>query len=184
MPIAITSMPLACIAIDTCSGLGSLRLEIVVCLPSVMSKATLEKQIHKKEIYRISLKKRRAPSNTYGTLPATHDDKWLFLPSPVFLSDKIKGGCHGIMNINKQLSLDQKIHLQSRLKASLLNAKTSNILYITLRKKIWYQSQHNLYCSLWSHTYFKLVITKGWGVRETTIQGPSIVVHVLCVSFT
>ena len=111
MAIAITSMPLACIAADTCSGLGSVRLEIVVCFPSVMSKAILEKQIHKKEIYRISLKKRRAPPNTYGTLPATHDDKWLFLPSPIFLSDKIKGGCHGIMNINKQLSLDQKLHL-------------------------------------------------------------------------
>lgn len=184
MAIAITSMFLLCIAADTCSGLGSVRLEIVVCLPSVMSKAILEKQIHKKEIYRIFLKKRRAPSNTYGTLPATHYDKWLFLPSPVFLSDKIKGGFHGIMNINKQLSLDQKIHLQSRLKARLLNAKTSNILYITLRKKIWNQRQHNFYCSLWSHTYFKLVTTKGWGVRETTIQGPSIVVHVLCVSFT
>ena len=55
-----------------------------------MSKAILEKKIHKKEIYRIFLKKRRAPPNTYGTLPATHDDKWLFLPSSFFLSDKFK----------------------------------------------------------------------------------------------
>ena len=60
-----------------------------------MSKAILEKQLHmQKEVYRIFL-------NKHCTLPVTHFDIWTFLFSPIFLSDKINDGGHGIMIIKQ-----------------------------------------------------------------------------------